>query len=165
MALLFVMRTKEFMDMKFRTFKRHIREGLKNIIRNGWMSIASIGAVTVTLFLVGAFVAIILNINHMANKVEEDVEIKVLLDLTVDEDIQAISDEIKSLSRVDSITFSSKEDELENLIEGLGEQGEAWSLVDQENPLNHAYIVDAKDPQDTEPLANEIEDMDNVHEV
>ncbi|HLR53737.1 MAG TPA: permease-like cell division protein FtsX [Pseudogracilibacillus sp.] len=152
--------------MKFRTFKRHIREGLKNIIRNGWMSIASIGAVTVTLFLVGAFVAIILNINQMANKVEEDVEIKVLLDLTVDEDdIQEISDELKSLSRVDSITFSSKEDELENLIEGLGEQGEAWSLVDQENPLNHAYIVDAKDPQDTEPLANEIEDMDNVHEV
>src|SRR5699024_4220732 len=150
MALLFVMRTKEFMDMKFRTFKRHIREGLKNIIRNGWMSIASIGAVTVTLFLVGAFVAIILNINQMANKIEE------LLDLTVDEeDIQEISDELKSLSRVDSITFSSKEDELENLIEGLGEQGEAWSLVDQENPLNHAYIVDAKDPQDTEPLANE----------
>src|SRR5699024_9702760 len=118
---------------------------------------ASIGAVTVTLFLVGAFVAIILNINQMANKVEEDVEIKVLLDLTVDEDdIQEISDELKSLSRVDSITFSSKEDELENLIEGL---------VEQENPLNHDYIVDAKDPQDTEPLANEIEDMDNVHEV
>lgn len=152
--------------MKFRTLKRHVREGLKNIIRNGWMSIASIGAVTVTLFLVGTFVAIILNINQMANKVEEDVEIKVLLDLTVDEDeIQEISDELKSLPRVESIKFSSKEDELEDLIEGLGDQGESWSLVDQDNPLNHAYIVDAKDPQDTEPLANEIEKIDNVHEV
>ena len=166
MALLYVMRIKELTDMKFRTLKRHVREGLKNIIRNGWMSIASIGAVTVTLFLVGTFVAIILNINQMANKVEEDVEIKVLLDLTVDEDeIQEISDELKSLPRVESIKFSSKEDELEDLIEGLGDQGESWSLVDQDNPLNHAYIVDAKDPQDTEPLANEIEKIDNVHEV
>src|SRR5699024_7225078 len=57
---------------EMRTFKRHIREGIKNIFRNGWMSVASISAVTVTLTLVGVFVALMLNLNHMAEQVEKD---------------------------------------------------------------------------------------------
>ena len=112
--------------MKFRTLKRHVREGFKNIIRNGWMSVASVGAVTVTLILVGSFVAIMLNVNQMANKVEEDVEIKVLIDLTADEeDIDILGEEIEDIDKVGSVSFSSKDDELNNLIESMGEQGEA----------------------------------------
>src|SRR5699024_9466623 len=99
MASLSVTRNKGNMAMKFRTLLRHFREGVKNIFRNGWMSVASIGAVTVTLILVGAFVALMLNINEMAIKVEEDVEIKALIDLTADEDdIKDVSDRISDIA-------------------------------------------------------------------
>lgn len=152
--------------MKFRTLKRHFREGVKNILRNGWMSIASIGAVTVTLVLVGTFVAIMLNINQMANKVEEDVEIKVLIDLTADDgEVKTLAEDIEQLPEVESIRFSSKEDELENLVEGMGEQGQAWELFEQDNPLNHAYVVKTTNPQDTEKIAAEIEKMNEVYKV
>lgn len=154
------------MGMKFRTLKRHVREGFKNIIRNGWMSVASVGAVTVTLILVGSFVAIMLNVNQMANKVEEDVEIKVLIDLTADEeDIDILGEEIEDIDKVGSVSFSSKDDELNNLIESMGEQGEAWALHEQDNPLTHAYLIKALDPQDTEAIATEIENFDHVHKV
>lgn len=152
--------------MKFNTLKRHLREGLKNILRNGWMSVASIGAVTVTLVLVGTFVALMLNINQMANKVEEDVEIKVLIDLTADDDeIKEVSEELKNMSEIGKVRFSSKEDELEELVEGMGEEGQAWALVEQDNPLNHAYVTKAKNPQDTEKVALEIEKLDGVYKV
>src|SRR5690625_5153370 len=154
------------MGMKFRTLKRHFREGAKNILRNGWMSVASIGAVTVTLILVGTFVALMLNINEMALKVEEDVEIKVLIDLTADEaDIKTLGEEIESISGVGTVRFSSKDDELQNLVEGMGEEGEAWALFEQDNPLNHAYIVKATNPQDTETIAKQIEKFDNIYKV
>lgn len=152
--------------MKYNTLKRHLREGAKNIIRNGWMSIASIGAVTVTLVLVGTFVAIMLNINQMANKVEEDVEIKTLVELTATEDeVRELAEEIEAIPEVSTVSFSSKEDELENLVDGMGEEGQAWALFEQDNPLNHAYVVKAKNPQDTEALAAKIEEYDQVYKV
>lgn len=154
------------MGMKYNTLKRHLREGAKNIIRNGWMSIASIGAVTVTLVLVGTFVAIMLNINQMANKVEEDVEIKTLVELTATEDeVRELAEEIEAIPEVSTVSFSSKEDELENLVDGMGEEGQAWALFEQDNPLNHAYVVKAKNPQDTEALAAKIEEYDQVYKV
>src|SRR5699024_9224089 len=100
------MKIKGIMGMKFRTLKRHYREGTKNIFRNVWMSVASIGAVTVTLILVGAFVALMLNINQMAIKVEEDFEIKALIDLTAEEDdVKTLGEEIESMEGVDSVRF------------------------------------------------------------
>src|SRR5699024_4550401 len=39
------------------------------------------------------------------------------------------------------------------------------ALVEQDNPLNHAYVVKAKNPQDTEIVASEIEQFDEVYKV
>lgn len=154
------------MVMRFSTLRRHFREGAKNIFRNGWMSVASIGAVTVTLILVGTFVALMLNINEMANKVEEDVEIKVLIELTAEEDeIKNLNTEIEKISGIDTIRFSSKDDELQGLVKGMGEEGQAWEMFEQDNPLNHAYVVKAKNPQDTADIASKIEKLDPVYKV
>ncbi|HLR65673.1 permease-like cell division protein FtsX [Virgibacillus alimentarius] len=152
--------------MKFSTFKRHLREGLKNIFRNGWMTVASVGAVTVTLILVGAFLALMLNLNQMATKVEEDVEIDVLIDPTSDEgDITALGEKIKKLDQVDTAVFSSKDEELKKLIKSFGEEGQSWELYEQDNPLRHVYIVQAKQPKDTIKVAKKIEGFDSVEEV
>src|SRR5699024_3632659 len=100
--------------MKFSTFIRHLREGSKNIVRNGWMSIASIGAVTVRIIVVGNYIAIMLNINEMTNKVENDVDIKTLIDSHAnDQAIEEIGEKIEKIKEVDSINFSSKNDQLE----------------------------------------------------
>ncbi|WP_226037153.1 permease-like cell division protein FtsX [Aquibacillus saliphilus] len=152
--------------MKFRTVKRHFREGSKNIWRNGWMTVASAGAVTTTLVLVGAFLALMINLNQIATNIEEDVEIKVLLELTVDEAaIETVGDKIDKIPEVSSVNFSSKEDELANLIESMGEEGNSWELFEQDNPLNDAYVIKTEDPLDTIDVAERIEDLDEVQEV
>ena len=71
--------------MKGRTLGRHFRESIKSISRNGWMTFASVSAVTVTLLLVGVFVMIMMNLNKIADDLEKDVEIKVFVELTADE--------------------------------------------------------------------------------
>ncbi|KGP91384.1 cell division protein FtsX [Pontibacillus chungwhensis BH030062] len=152
--------------MKLRTVGRHIREGGKNIYRNGWMTVASIGAVTTTLLLVGIFVALMLNLNQMANNVEEDVEIRVLVDLTAqEEDIQKIEAKIRDITEISSLQFSSKEKELESLMETMGEDGDQWELFEQDNPLNDVFVVKTEDPIDTFDVADEIATFDNVDEV
>lgn len=154
------------MAMKFRTMTRHIREGFKNIARNGWMTVASIAAVTTTLILVGAFLALMLNLNQMANKVEEDVKINTLIDRTADPDvITELGKEIKDINGIDSVVFSSNDEELEKLINSMGDDGKSWELFEQDNPLNHVYIIRAQNPEDTMKIAEKVEKLDGVQEV
>ncbi|PWU69279.1 permease-like cell division protein FtsX [Gracilibacillus dipsosauri] len=152
--------------MKFNTLKRHLKEGAKNTVRNGWMTIASVGAVTTTLILVGVFLVVMLNLNHIAGALEDDVQIKTLIDRTVEQtEVDQLEENIKSIEEVETVEFSTKEEELDNLIESMGEQGQAWSLYEQDNPLNDVFIVKATDPTDTEKVASQIEELNGVYEV
>lgn len=152
--------------MRIRGSVRHVREGFKNIARNGWMTLASILAVTTTLVLVGVFLALVLNLNEMAKNIEDDVQINTLIDVTAEEDeIIALGKEIEQIAGINRIQFSSNDEELQKLIESMGEQGSSWELFEQDNPLNHVYIVQAEDPEQTAKIAKQIEKLDHVQEV
>ena len=155
------------MAMKIRTLKRHVKEGLKSSWRNSWMTLASVGAVTTTLLLVSVFLALMMNLNHVAQNIEEDVLIKVLIDVTAtDDEVEELGESIESLSKVETVEFSSRDQELRELIESLGEEGDVFSTYgDDENPLNHAYIVKTVEPKETIQIAEEIEAMNRVEKV
>ncbi|WP_243290312.1 permease-like cell division protein FtsX [Bacillus sp. FJAT-47783] len=148
------------------TLGRHLRESLKSLARNAWMTIASVSAVTVTLLLVGTFLVIMLNLNNIATNIEEDVEIRVMVDVTANKEQQEqLKNNISSISKVESVEFSSKEEELNSLITSFGEEGEAFKLFKQENPLKDVFVVKAKNPADTSSVAKEIEKLDFVSEI
>lgn len=155
------------MDMKGRTILRHFRESFKSLARNGWMTFASVSAVTVTLILVGIFAAIMMNLNKFADDIENDVEIKVLIDIIEDEKLAKEAEdkllkEIEGLQGVAEVKYSSKEEELNALIESYGEE---LSLFEQSNPLRNVIYVKAENPQQTATIAKSIEKLDNTYEV
>jgi cell division transport system permease protein len=163
---LFAMSKEVTTVMKIRTIGRHARESLKSIKRNGWMTFASIGAVTVTLILVGVFYAIMMNLNRVAQTIEEDVEIRVHIDVAANQqNQQTLKNEIASIPEVKSIEFSPKTKELDNLVKNLGEDGKAFKLFEQDNPLNDVFIVKTKDPGDTMKVAKQIEKDNFVAKV
>ncbi|MBS4208358.1 permease-like cell division protein FtsX [Bacillus sp. FJAT-50079] len=146
--------------MKARTLRRHFKESIKSLRRNGWMTFASVSAVTVTLLLVGVFIVIMMNMNKFAHDIENDVEIRTHIDLTATvEEQDQLKQKLEKLPLVESVTFSSKEDELEHLITTMGS---AFSLLEQQNPLHDVFIVKTKKPTDTPKVAKEIEKMEFV---
>lgn len=153
--------------MSFRLLGRHIKESWKSIFRNGWMTFASVSSVTVTLLLVGVFYVLIMNLNEVANSIEKDVSIKVLIDLAADENQEKdLLNQIRSIPEVDSAIYSSKEQELDELIRSFGEDGELFKeLYEEQNPLNDAIIVKTKDPLDTMKVAKKIEKFSYVQDV
>ncbi|KAB2336807.1 ABC transporter permease [Cytobacillus depressus] len=152
--------------MKVRTLQRHLRESLKSLARNGWMTFASASAVTVTLILVGVFFAIMMNLNKVAADLEEQVEIRVHIDVAANEqDQNLLKQKIEKIPEVKSIRFSPKDKELTNLIESFGEEGEAYKLFEQDNPLNDVFVVKTKDPNDTPMVAKKIEKMEYAAKV
>ncbi|MDN4492262.1 permease-like cell division protein FtsX [Ureibacillus aquaedulcis] len=153
--------------MKGRTIRRHFRESIKSLGRNGWMTFASISAVTVTLLLVGVFTIIMMNLNKVADDIEKDVEIKVLIDIIADPaEAKAaeatLMEEIKNMPGVAEVVYSSKEQELDLLVDSYGED---LSLFEQSNPLNNVLYVKASEPQQTVDIAKKIEKFDNISEV
>ncbi|TYS15212.1 ABC transporter permease [Rossellomorea vietnamensis] len=149
--------------MKPRTILRHFRESLKSLGRNGWMTFASVSAVTVTLLLVGVFVVLMLNMNKIASDIEKDVEVRVLVELGAEEpQIEELQTNIEQINGIESIDFSSKEDELRNLMEDMGED---FRLFEQDNPLYDVFIVKAENPVETQRIANEIKGFENVNDA
>ncbi|MFF2449008.1 permease-like cell division protein FtsX [Neobacillus sp. NPDC058068] len=152
--------------MKIRTIGRHARESLKNISRNGWMTFASVSAVTVTLILVGVFFVIMMNLNRVAQTIEDDVQIRVHIDVAANEkDQQTLKTELERMAEVKAVTFSPKKNELDNLVKSLGEDGKAFKLFEQDNPLNDVFVVKTKKPTDTMLVAKKAEKLNFVSKV
>jgi cell division transport system permease protein len=78
---------------------------------------------------------------------------------------QTLKNEIASIPEVKSIEFSPKTKELDNLVKNLGEDGKAFKLFEQDNPLNDVFIVKTKDPADTMKVAKQIEKDNFVAKV
>lgn len=148
--------------MKARTFGRHVRESLKSLKRNGWMTFASVSAVTVTLLLVGVFFMIMMNLSGLADSIENNVEIKVTLEpATSEENILALKEQIEEMKQVDSLEHSTKEEELDRLI---GVLGKGMGLYKSSNPLGDAFYVKVKDPQQIAKVAQTLKEYDYVED-
>ncbi|MED1489240.1 permease-like cell division protein FtsX [Bacillus smithii] len=149
--------------MKARTVRRHFRESFKSLGRNGWMTFASVSAVTVTLLMVGVFLIILFNMNKAATDMEKDVEIRVHIALNANkQDEQELKEQIESMPQVKSVQFSSKEQELQNLIKDMGDE---FKLFKQDNPLYDVFIVKTKNPKDTSKVAEKISHFDHTEKV
>lgn len=135
--------------MKIRTLGRHVREGVKNLGRNGWMSFASISAVTITLFILGVFLVLAMNVNYFAQSVEKQVEIRVFIDLlATKENITQVENNIKKLPQVESVSFIPKDEGLKQFKESLGEKAYLFEGLEESNPLPDAFTVKTKQPQE-----------------
>lgn len=164
---MFVMNTEVTTAMKGRTLARHFRESIKTLGRNSWMTIASISAVTVTLLLVGVFTVIMLNLNKVASDLENDVEIRVMIEIIPDEAQtkkleQQLMDAVKGLDGVEEVIYSSKEAELNKLVKDFGDE---MRLHEQNNPLFNVLYVKATDPLKTAEVAKKIDRFEHTQEV
>lgn len=150
--------------MKIRTFFSHIANAIRSLKRNGWMTVAAASAVAITLLLVGSLVATLFNINKLATDIEEDVSIRVSIDLAADEEDQAeLEEQIIELDNVDNIDFSSQDEELDNII---GVYGEDFDLFEgDDNPLYDVFIVNATSPEETQDVAEAIREFNYVQDV
>ncbi|MDW0111453.1 permease-like cell division protein FtsX [Sporosarcina aquimarina] len=149
--------------MKGRTIGRHFRESFKSLGRNGWMTFASISAVAVTLLLVGSFIVVMMNLNKMADNIENDVEIKVVADPAAsDEAVEKLQSKVEKIDGIASVDFASREEELDKVIKSYGKE---LSLYKQSNPLGDALYVKAADPHNTAAIAKEIDTYEYTAEV
>ncbi len=150
--------------MKIRTMWRHIRDAVKSLFRNGWSTFGAISAVSMVLLLVGIFVSLLFNMNKIATDVEQDVNVRVYIDLAADETkTEELKAAIQALDAVDTVKFRSKDEELDDITKSVAQEFELFK--NDSNPLRNAFDVSTKNPNQTKEVATTIEKMDYVARV
>ena len=150
--------------MKIRTMVRHIRDAVKSLLRNGWSTFGAISAVSMVLLLVGIFVSLLFNMNKIATDVEQDVNVRVYIDLAADETkTEELKAAIQALDAVDTVKFRSKDEELDDITKSVAQEFELFK--NDSNPLRNAFDVSTKNPNQTKEVATTIEKMDYVARV
>lgn len=153
--------------MRISTGIRHLREGSKSVIRNGWMSFASISSIMISLFILGVFLLLSLNINFLAQQIENQVEVRVYLELgTTDEMIAQLKGEIAAIPNVNKVQFVSKDEGLVYLREKLGESGQDLleGFDGDNNPLNDSFTIEVTEPREVAAVAQKIGQLNNGKE-
>ncbi|MGT2865999.1 permease-like cell division protein FtsX [Streptococcus fryi] len=157
-------------------FFRHLWNSIKNLKRNGWMTFASITSVSITLILVGIIASVIFNTERIATGIENNIRINtyLLVDSTdhletivnaqgqtvENGDYHKVYNQITAIEGVESVTFSSKDEELKKLIAVMGDD---WHVFDGDsNPLYNVYIVNTKTPDQVKPVAKQIKKITGV---
>lgn len=153
--------------MKPSTIKLFIVDALKSLRRNKTISIASIATVMATLFVLGAFVMILLNVKVGITDVESQVEAQVFLndDIKID-DQKSILDKLNKTPEIVSISFQTKSQALAQWKKELGSKNkELLSGMEENNPLPNAYIVKVKNPEDITKVENAMKGAKGIYEI
>lgn len=147
--------------MKPRNIFYFLKEAGLGVRRNGWMTVASITVVVLTLLILGSFIAINLNVIRITEDIQDQVELIVYLEDGAD--IQVLRQDILNISGIQQLTFVSKEQALERMRQELGDG--ITEALDGRNPLPASFEIQAADPNDIPFLAEKIQDMAGVESI
>lgn len=141
------------------------RETVTSLVRNRFMAVASILTVTLSMFILGAFLSAVLNINHMATYLESQVEMTVYLkDGIKTDDVMAVGKQLKQLNGLKGISFTNKDQALANFRESMGDQA---ALLDSMNgnPLPASYKISFQSPDQLQDAVNLVKKYPQVDDV
>lgn len=127
------------------------------------MSIASIVSVLAALVILGIFLILAFNIEHITNEMENQLELKVFLigDITEDQK-SSLENVFESNPNIESFAFETKEDALQNMAEGLNQYQKILQGLEDDNPLPESYVVKAVDGDKIISLSKELNELEGV---
>ena len=145
--------------MKTTLTRRIVTAGLRGFYRNRTVSLSSIFILTITLSIITAFYLFRAIFDYTLTQVQEKVDVRVYF--TTDANIEQINDvkaRLMGLSQVKSVTYTSREQALEDFkAKHSGDQLTLQALDELgTNPFGASLSIVAKDTSQYEAIANQL---------
>ena len=149
--------------MKISTFEYFVREAFISMRRNGLMSVASVSTMALSLFILGMFLILVLNLTHLASALESQVQISVYLQDGLSEyEHREIGTRITKMQGVNQVLFVTKAEAMKRFQERLGEQKNLLNALGETNPLPNAFEVKVDKPEQVKAVAKAIGEIKGV---
>lgn len=119
--------------MRFSTFIYTLKQGIVNIFRNKWYSLASIATISACLFMFGIFYSIVANFQYIVREAQNGVSVTIFFDEDISEErVAEIGSLVEARTEVDHVHYVSADEAWESFREEyLGEYADGFT----ENPL------------------------------
>ena len=150
-----------------RTFFYCLKQGIRSMIHNGMFSLASIGTIAASLFLLGLFFFVTMNVRFVVKEAEQNVGVTVLFDEGItEEQMQVIGDAIRGRGEVANVVFISAEEAWETYKKDHL-NAELAATFGEDNPLENSasFKVFLKEVAMQDNLVQFIESLDGVRKV
>jgi cell division transport system permease protein len=153
--------------MRFSTIGYYFRETFSSLVRNSWLSLASMGTVTISLLILGSSLLLILNANQLAGSVESTVEISVFLKDNVSSDqIKNLEKGIGDLQGVSGVQYVSKDQALEDMKKNLKDKADILDGLDKKNnPLPDGFRIKTENAGQVAEISKQLEKMPGIDDV
>lgn len=151
------------------TLLRIIKAGFTNFIRNGWLSLASITIMVLTLFTVAVFLILNIVLNAGIKEIQDKMDISVYFKEGVKESqILDIQKDLSTHSEVKSISYVSKNEALEKMRKSFAGNDKILEPLKEGNPLPASLGIKVYKVEDFDVVANILKDpkySKNIHDV
>lgn len=135
------------------------KESLQGFVRNSSTAIGSIITIFLSLLVVGIFLVGGVMLDNLMSSVENEVSITAYIaDDAEQSDIDKVMNFIEDIDDVESVSFTTKEQALENFKEDMTSNPEIIDQLDGTNPLPASIDVELRDPQMVADVAKQIEE-------
>ncbi len=153
--------------MIFRNVKYFFVQGVKGLVSNSLMTLASIGIVIASLVLFGFFLLFGMNLNAVGEQIKEQCEINVYMPNEMSRDgVREIGSALSEIEYVKEAQLYTKEERLQNYREGVyQERAEVIDTLEEDNPLRDAYILVLEDVTKANEVASAAAKIEGVQEV
>jgi cell division transport system permease protein len=136
--------------------KRITKSGFVNFWRNGWVSLATVLIMVVTLFVIGSLIFAKTLLSSTLAQIQDKVDISIYFKTDANEnDIMALKNSVSKLNEVKEAIYISKDDAIKNFQERHKDNALiVQSLTElDDNPLGAVINIKAKDPSQYESIA------------
>lgn len=154
--------------MRISTFFYTSKQGIINIFRNKWFSLASIATISASLFILGLFYAVILNFQNIVHTAEEGVSVTIFFqEGTTEERMQEIGAQIEARDDVTRVEFTSADEAWEFYKENFIPEEYSDGFPEGDNPLENAasYEIFMEDISQQSELVAYLESIPEIREV
>ena len=155
--------------MRISTFWYCLKQGIINICRNIWFSLASVATISACIFLFCMFFGIMANVQHVVKNVESTVGVTIFFDEDMSEDeMKAIGKKIAERPEVDRMEFTSGEEAWESFkndyFKGMEELADGFA---DDNPLagDASYQIFLKDISKQNEFVLYLQNLDGIRRV
>lgn len=152
--------------MKLSSFEYALRDALRSMWRNKFMSLASMATVAISLIILGSAWLLVVNTQHLAVVMESELEVNVYLlpEVTRDQALEMRST-FEAIPGIAELTFIPKEEGLKGLQERFGSETDLLQAMGDKNPLPDVYRIKATDANLVPQIAAQaglVEGVENI---
>lgn len=142
------------------------RESLTGFTRNLSTTLGSIITIFLSLLIIGIFSICGLVINNVVASVENQVSITAYVaDNAAQKDINEVQDYVKGLDGVQSVSFTTKDQALQNFSSSMTSNPDIVNQLDGQNPLPASIDIQLDEAKEVSSIASQIENNSTFRKI